>query len=135
MMYRKFEHEHAETTVGKAKGDKAEARLKALDRWASEERGRVGQAWVWWAWMVTGSITGMATANVTVSLDAAVIDMAKQQAAASGMSMSAWVARTIRTATFVESARRYAEFDADDTDMGAWDAERASTDRLAGAEW
>ncbi|WP_157930656.1 hypothetical protein [Glycomyces xiaoerkulensis] len=77
----------------------------------------------------------MSTGNVTVSLESAIIDMAKQQAAAAGMSMSAWVARTIRSATFEEAARRYAEFDADDSDMSAWDAEHVSSDRLAGAEW
>lgn len=77
----------------------------------------------------------MTTGNVTVSLDAAIIEMAKQQASEAGMSMSAWVARTIRTATFAEAARRYAAFDAEDSEMTAWDAERASADRLAGAEW
>lgn len=70
-----------------------------------------------------------------MSLDAAIIDMAKQQAASAGMSMSAWVARTIRTATFETAARRYAEFDAEDASMAAWDAEQRSANRLAGAEW
>lgn len=77
----------------------------------------------------------MATGNVTVSLDTTVIDMAKEQAASAGMSMSAWVARTIRTATFEAAARRYAEFEAESGDMAAWDAEKGAADRLAGAEW
>ncbi|WP_245888866.1 hypothetical protein [Glycomyces artemisiae] len=77
----------------------------------------------------------MTTGNVTVSLDTAIIDMAKEQAASAGMSMSAWVARTIRSATFEAAARRYAEFEAEGTDMAAWDAENDAADRLAGAEW
>lgn len=78
----------------------------------------------------------MSTANVTVSLDPAVIAMAKQQAASAGMSMSSWVARTIRAATFEEAARRYAAFDQDEAaEMNAWDDSRAEGGRLAGAEW
>lgn len=77
----------------------------------------------------------MATGNVTVSLDTAIIDMAKEQAASAGMSMSAWVARTIRTATFEAAAKRYAQFEAESASMAAWDAERGAVNRLAGAEW
>ncbi|MGH3740307.1 MAG: hypothetical protein ACRDT8_09610 [Micromonosporaceae bacterium] len=82
----------------------------------------------------------MATANVTVSLDPQVIAMAKDQARAAGISMSAWVARTIRSATIAEAARRYEQFEneADDAEaMAAWDEAGASDQpgRLAGAEW
>jgi post-segregation antitoxin (ccd killing protein) len=83
----------------------------------------------------------MATANVTVSLDPAVIEMARDQAKAAGISMSAWVARTIRAATIAEAARRYEQFnrraDADVDAMRAWDeSQRAEQgDRLAGTEW
>lgn len=79
----------------------------------------------------------MATRNVTVSLDRAVIDMAKNQARAAGLSMSAWVARTIRAATIAEAARRYDEFDrvaADGDDMAIWDASHERGRRLASAE-
>ncbi|GEM_PF-3085876 len=80
----------------------------------------------------------MATANVTVSLDPSVIDMAKDQARAAGMSMSAWVARTIRAATIAEAARRYEQFDLEATDAEAiavWDAAHRPGGRLAGADW
>jgi post-segregation antitoxin (ccd killing protein) len=82
----------------------------------------------------------MATANVTVSLDPSVIEMAKDQAKAAGISMSAWVARTIRSATIAEAARRYEQFNrqpADAEAMSAWDyAQQADQrDRLAGGEW
>ncbi len=80
----------------------------------------------------------MATANVTVSLDPSVIDMAKDQARAAGISMSAWVARTIRDATIAEAARRYEQFDREATDtaaMAAWDAAHRPGRRVAGAEW
>ena len=80
----------------------------------------------------------MATANVTVSLDPAVIDMAKDQARAAGVSMSAWVARTIRAATVAEAARRYEQFNrdaADQDDIAVWDDTRQPGSRLAGAEW
>jgi hypothetical protein len=80
----------------------------------------------------------MATANVTVSLDPSVIKMAKEQARAAGISMSAWVARTIRTATIAEAARRYDEFEreaAHSGEMATWDAAHRPGARLAGAEW
>jgi len=69
-----------------------------------------------------------------------VIEMAKDQAKAAGISMSAWVARTIRVATIAEAARRYEQFNrqADDSGaIGAWDdAQQAEQrDRLAGTEW
>lgn len=82
----------------------------------------------------------MATANLTVSLDSAVIEMAKAQAARRGMAASAWVAKLIRDASLAEASRRYDEYERTATDadaMAAWDA--ASTverdGRLAGAEW
>ncbi len=89
---------------------------------------------------LTATIAVMATANVTVSLDPSVIEMAKDQAKAAGISMSAWVARTIRVATIAEAARRYEQFNrqADDSGaIGAWDdAQQAEQrDRLAGTEW
>ncbi|MDQ7904825.1 hypothetical protein RB614_09860 [Phytohabitans sp. ZYX-F-186] len=80
----------------------------------------------------------MATANVTVSLDPAVVDMAREQARSAGISMSAWVARTIRSATIAEAARRYEQFDRDAADvdaMAAWDEAHGRGRRLAGAEW
>jgi hypothetical protein len=82
----------------------------------------------------------MATANMTVSLDPAVIDMAKSQAAQRGMAASAWVAKLIRDAAVAESARRYAEFDRASEDaavMAAWDhaSDANASRRLAGAEW
>jgi hypothetical protein len=82
----------------------------------------------------------MATANLTVSLDPAVIDMAKAQAAQRGMAASAWVAKLIRDASLVEASRRYDEYDrsaADADAMSAWDAADAAEQdaRLAGAEW
>jgi hypothetical protein len=88
----------------------------------------------------TGNLPDMATANVTVSLDPSIIAMAKDQARAAGMSMSAWVARTIRTATIAEAARRYEQFErqANDADaMRAWDEARdaGQRQRLAGGEW
>ncbi|THV43565.1 hypothetical protein [Glycomyces buryatensis] len=53
--------------------------------------------------------------------------MAKQQAASAGMSMSAWVARTIRTATFSEAARRAAEEGrAVQTGRGRWAAAKVA---------
>ena len=78
----------------------------------------------------------MATSNVTVSLDPSVIEMAREQARAAGISMSAWVARTIRAATIAEAARRYEEFNrqASDADaMAAWDHAHRPGRRLAGA--
>ncbi len=83
-------------------------------------------------------VTAMATANVTVSLDPAVIALARRQAQAAGISMSAWVARTIRTATIAESAKCYDQFEREARDadaMAAWDAARAPGHRLDGAEW
>lgn len=80
----------------------------------------------------------MATGNVTVSLDPAVIDMARTQARTAGISMSAWIARTIRTATLAEAARRYDAFDraaGDRAAMAAWDREHRAGRRLVGAEW
>jgi hypothetical protein len=82
----------------------------------------------------------MATANMTVSLDPAVIAMAKAQAEANGTTASAWVARLIRNAAVAESARRYDEFNrsaADRDAMATWDAanEAEQDARLAGAEW
>jgi post-segregation antitoxin (ccd killing protein) len=80
----------------------------------------------------------MVTANVTVSLDPSVISLAKQRAQAEGVSMSAWVARTIRAATVAEAARRYEEFDraaGDASLMTGWDNAHPSGQRLAGAEW
>jgi hypothetical protein len=82
----------------------------------------------------------MATANLTVSLDPAVIDMAKAQAAQRGMAASTWVAKLIRDATLAEASRRYDEYNrssSDDAAMAAWDdANTAEQDeRLAGAEW
>jgi len=82
----------------------------------------------------------MATANVTVSLDPSVIAMARDQARAAGMSMSAWVARTIRAATIAEAARRYEQFERDASNadaMRAWDEahDAEQRQRLAGGEW
>jgi hypothetical protein len=82
----------------------------------------------------------MATANLTVSLDPSVIDMAKTQAARQGMAASAWVAKLIRDATLIEASRRYDEYNltASDTDaMAVWDAanDAEQNERLAGAEW
>lgn len=80
----------------------------------------------------------MATANVTVSLDPAVIALAKEQARAAGVSMSSWVAKTIRTATITAAARRYEQFEREATDaeaMAAWDEAHPKGRRLAGAEW
>lgn len=78
----------------------------------------------------------MATANVTVSLDPSVIALAKDQARTAGISMSAWVAKTIRAATITEAARRYEEFERASADeMAAWDAAHGPGRRLAGAEW
>jgi ribonuclease HII len=82
----------------------------------------------------------MATANLTVSLDPAVIDMAKSQAAQRGMAASAWVAKLIRDASLVEASRRYDEYNlsAGDTDaMAVWDEANAvdQDQRAAGAEW
>jgi hypothetical protein len=90
--------------------------------------------------MVTGSITVMPTANLTVSLDPAVIDMAKAQAAQRGMAASAWVAKLIRDASLVEASRRYDEYNRASSDaaaMRAWDSAAAGEqdERLAGAEW
>jgi post-segregation antitoxin (ccd killing protein) len=64
--------------------------------------------------------------------------MAREQAQAAGISMSAWVARTIRAATITEAARRYEQFNRDAADaeaMTAWDDAHAPGRRLAGAEW
>jgi len=87
---------------------------------------------------VTAKVTAMATANVTVSLDPAVIALAKQQARTAGLSMSAWVAKTIRAATIAESARRYDLFERESGDadhMAIRDSEHPHGCRLAGAEW
>jgi ribonuclease HII len=85
-------------------------------------------------------ITAMPTANLTVSLDPAVIDMAKAQAAQRGMAASAWVAKLIRDAAVVEASRRYDEYNrtANDAEaMAAWDTANTADqdDRMAGAEW
>jgi hypothetical protein len=77
---------------------------------------------------------------MTVSLDPAVIEMAKAQAAEHGMAASAWVAKLIRDAAVVEAARRYDAYNRDASDaeaMAAWDAanDAEQADRLAGAEW
>jgi ribonuclease HII len=82
----------------------------------------------------------MATANLTVSLDPAVIDMAKAQASQHGMAASAWVAKLIRDAALVEASRRYDAYNqgsSDGADMAAWDAANAAEqdERMAGAEW
>jgi hypothetical protein len=94
----------------------------------------------WTVPTLTGIVTVMPTANLTVSLDPAVIEMAKAQAAQRGMAASAWVAKLIRDASLVEASRRYDEYDrsAGDADaMTAWDAVDAveQDQRLAGAEW
>jgi len=90
--------------------------------------------------MVTAIVTGMATANMTVSLDRAVIDMAKTQAAHHGMAASAWVAKLIRDAAVAEASRRYDEFNRTAIDaeaMTTWDraAQEEQARGLAGAEW
>ena len=80
----------------------------------------------------------MGVATVTISLDPSVLALARDQARAAGMSMSAWVARSIRACAIVEAAQRYQQFDrtAGDADaMAAWDAEHRRGHRLAGAEW
>jgi ribonuclease HII len=82
----------------------------------------------------------MATANMTVSLDPAVIALAKAQAAEHGMAASAWVAKLIRDAAVTEAGRRYDAYnrDAADTEaMALWDAanDTEQAERLAGAEW
>lgn len=89
--------------------------------------------------MPTGTVTGMATANLTVSLDSRVIEMAKSQAKAAGMKPSAWVAKLIREASTRESARiydseynRHAAAEMADLDQAIADEQ---ADRLAGAEW
>lgn len=54
------------------------------------------------------------------------------------MTMSAWIAKSIRATAIVEGARRYQQFDrtAGDADaMEVWDAEYQTGHRLAGAEW
>ncbi|MBN1171947.1 MAG: hypothetical protein JXA67_07215 [Micromonosporaceae bacterium] len=84
------------------------------------------------------TVTGMGIATIQVSLDSAVIAVASRQARLAGISMSAWVARSIKNTTIVEGARRYQRFDrmADDADaMKAWDAQHRVGHRLAGAEW
>ncbi len=82
----------------------------------------------------------MPTANLTVSLDPAIIDMAKAQAAQRGMAASAWVAKLIRDASLVEASRRYDEYNraaVDAAAMDTWDAANASEQdaRLTGTEW
>jgi len=82
----------------------------------------------------------MATANMTVSLDPAIIALAKAQAAAQGTTASAWVARLIRNAAIAEASQRYDEFNRtapDSEDMAAWDAHQSAVQesRWAGAEW
>jgi ribonuclease HII len=82
----------------------------------------------------------MTTANLTVSLDRSVIEMAKAQAAQQGMAASTWVAKLIRDAALAEASRRYDEYNrtaADTAAMTAWDAANAADQgaRLAGAEW
>jgi hypothetical protein len=80
----------------------------------------------------------MGVATVTILLDPSVLAMARGQARAAGISMSAWIARSIRASTFVEAGRRYQQFDrtAGDADaMAAWDAVHRKGHRLAGAEW
>jgi hypothetical protein len=73
-------------------------------------------------------------------MDPAVIEMAKSQAAARGLTTSTWVARLIRDATVAEASRRYDEYNRSASDASAlarWDAAAAKDDdeRLAGAEW
>jgi ribonuclease HII len=82
----------------------------------------------------------MATANLTVSLDRSVIEMAKAQAAQQGMAASTWVAKLIRDAALAEASRRYDEYNrgaSDATAMAEWDAASTAdhSGRLAGAEW
>ena len=82
----------------------------------------------------------MPTANLTVSLDRAVIDMAKTQAAQHGMAASTWVAKLIRDATLAEASRRYDEYNrtaVDTAALAAWDAANTieQEKRMAGAEW
>jgi hypothetical protein len=59
---------------------------------------------------------------------------------AAGLSMSAWVARTIRAAAIAESARRYEQFERESGNaqaMRTWDEARGAEQgrRLAGGEW
>jgi ribonuclease HII len=82
----------------------------------------------------------MATANMTISLDRAVIEMAKAQASRRGVSASAWVAKLIRDAAIAEASRRYDEYNsaADDrAHMAAWTTTSASEAdrRWSGSEW
>jgi hypothetical protein len=80
----------------------------------------------------------VASSKATVSLDPAVIALAMEQARAAGVSVSVWVARTIRAAAITEAARRYVQFEreaADTEAMAAWDAAHPPGHRLAGAEW
>lgn len=84
------------------------------------------------------TVTSMGTRIIQISLDSTVLAMARGQARVAGMSVSAWVARSIRNSTIVEGARQYQCFDrmADDADaMADWDAECRRGSRLAGAEW
>lgn len=85
-------------------------------------------------------LTVMATANLTVSLDPAVIEMARSQAAEHGLAASAWVAKLIRDASLAEASRRYDEYNragSDAAEMATWDAANIADqdERLAGAEW
>jgi hypothetical protein len=85
-------------------------------------------------------VTVMATANLTVSLDPAVIEMARSQAAARGLAASTWVAKLIRDASVAEASRRYDEYNrlgSDAAEMAAWDAANTADqdERLTGAEW
>lgn len=84
------------------------------------------------------TVTVMGAATVTISLDPLVLAMARAQARTAGMTMSAWITRSIRNSIIMEAARRYQQFDrtAGDADaMAAWDAEHRMGHRLAGAEW
>jgi hypothetical protein len=45
---------------------------------------------------LTGTVFGMVTRKVTVSLDATALDLAERAAARDGMSMSAWLSRAAR---------------------------------------
>lgn len=87
---------------------------------------------------IATSVSTMGVATVTIALDSSVLAMAKGQARVAGLSVSAWIARSIQASALVEAARRYQQFDrtAGDADaMEAWDAEHRTGHRLAGAEW
>lgn len=54
----------------------------------------------------------MATQNVTVSVDDAILDQARKLAAAGGVSLSAYTARAVREMVRRDQARAYAEWSA-----------------------